>query len=94
MSGSRSVPHLLWCASPRVCLEAPWRSSKLMARVSWTGKAFLASTVVGGRLVLRFAVGSTLQEQRHVRSAWDLIKKTTAEILQGAGTAGIQRPIH
>ncbi|WVZ77571.1 hypothetical protein U9M48_025425 [Paspalum notatum var. saurae] len=74
--------------------EADEAGRELMARVNRTGKAFLASTVVGGRLVLRFAVGSTLQEQRHVRSAWELIKKTTADILQGAGTAGIQGPIH
>jgi tyrosine decarboxylase len=26
-------------------------------------------------------VGSSLQEERHVRSAWELIKKTTAEII-------------
>ncbi|WVZ77568.1 hypothetical protein U9M48_025422 [Paspalum notatum var. saurae] len=42
--------------------EADEAGREFMARVNRTGKAFLASTVVGGRLVLRFAVGSTLQE--------------------------------
>jgi tyrosine decarboxylase len=37
--------------------------------------------VVGDRFVLRFAVGSSLQEERHVRGAWELIKKTTSEIM-------------
>jgi tyrosine decarboxylase len=54
---------------------------ELMERLNRTGKAYLAHTVVGGKFVLRFAVGSSLQEERHVRSAWELIKKTTAEII-------------
>jgi tyrosine decarboxylase len=53
----------------------------LMDNLNKTGKAYLAHTVVGDRFVLRFAVGSSLQEERHVRSAWELIKKTTSEIL-------------
>ncbi|KAG2576616.1 hypothetical protein PVAP13_6NG034900 [Panicum virgatum] len=55
---------------------------ELMERLNRTGKAYLAHTVVGGKFVLRFAVGSSLQEERHVRSAWELIKKTTAEIME------------
>ena len=53
----------------------------LMDNLNKTGKAYLAHTVVGDRFVLRFAVGSSLQEERHVRSAWDLIKKTTSSIM-------------
>ncbi|EMS51489.1 Aromatic-L-amino-acid decarboxylase [Triticum urartu] len=53
----------------------------LMENLNKTGKAYLAHTVVGDRFVLRFAVGSSLQEERHVRSAWDLIKKTTSSIM-------------
>ncbi|KAM3262835.1 hypothetical protein ACQJBY_053141 [Aegilops geniculata] len=55
----------------------------LLDRLNMSGKAYLAHTVVGNRFVLRFAVGSSLQENRHVRSAWELIKKTTAEIIDG-----------
>ncbi|XBH88483.1 hypothetical protein VPH35_075759 [Triticum aestivum] len=55
----------------------------LINRLNMSGKAYLAHTVVGNRFVLRFAVGSSLQEDRHVRSAWELIKKTTAEIIDG-----------
>uniref|UniRef100_A0ACD6AGA8 Uncharacterized protein n=1 Tax=Avena sativa TaxID=4498 RepID=A0ACD6AGA8_AVESA len=53
----------------------------LMERLNKSGKAYLAHTVVGNRFVLRFAVGSSLQEERHVRSAWELIMKTTDEII-------------
>lgn len=53
----------------------------LMESLNKTGKAYLAHTVIGERFVLRFAVGSSLQEERHVTSAWELIKKTTSEML-------------
>uniref|UniRef100_M8C540 Aromatic-L-amino-acid decarboxylase n=1 Tax=Aegilops tauschii TaxID=37682 RepID=M8C540_AEGTA len=55
----------------------------LINRLNMSGKVYLAHTLVGNRFVLRFAVGSSLQEDRHVRSAWELIKKTTAEIIDG-----------
>jgi aromatic-L-amino-acid/L-tryptophan decarboxylase len=63
--------------------DADDANRELMDRLNRTGKAYLAHTVVGGRFVLRFAVGSSLQEERHVRSAWELINKTTAEIIKG-----------
>jgi tyrosine decarboxylase len=63
--------------------DADEASRELMARLNRTGKAFLAHTVVGGRFVLRFAVGSTLQEEKHMRGAWELIKETASEILHG-----------
>ncbi|CAO2210181.1 unnamed protein product [Urochloa humidicola] len=63
--------------------DADEASRELMGRLNRTGKVFVAHTVVGGRFVLRFAVGSTMQEERHVRGAWELIKKTTGEIFHG-----------
>ncbi|OEL18397.1 Aromatic-L-amino-acid decarboxylase [Dichanthelium oligosanthes] len=59
--------------------DADEANRELMERLNRTGKA-LAHTAIGGNFVLRFAVGSSLQE-RHVRSAWELIKKTTTEIM-------------
>ncbi|KAI4971270.1 hypothetical protein ZWY2020_002184 [Hordeum vulgare] len=53
----------------------------LMDNLNKTGKAYLAHTVIGDKFVLRFAVGSSLQEERHVRNAWDLIKKTASSII-------------
>ncbi|XBI14765.1 hypothetical protein VPH35_057301 [Triticum aestivum] len=54
----------------------------LMANVNKTGKAYLTHTVVGGKLVLRFAVGSSLQEERHILSAWELIRKTISDMMK------------
>ncbi|KAG8046467.1 hypothetical protein GUJ93_ZPchr0008g12363 [Zizania palustris] len=62
-------------------VSAEKASRELMERLNKTGKAFLAHTVVGGKFVLRFAVGASLQEEHHVRSAWELIKKTTTDIV-------------
>ncbi|RLM99446.1 hypothetical protein C2845_PM06G10170 [Panicum miliaceum] len=61
--------------------EAEEANHELMERLNKTGKAYLAHTVVGRKFVLRFAVGSSTQEERHVRSAWELIQKTTTEMM-------------
>ncbi|CAN6340426.1 unnamed protein product [Urochloa humidicola] len=61
--------------------DAEEANRELMERLNRTGKAYVAHTVIGGKFVLRFAVGSSTQEERHVRSAWDLIQKTTTEIV-------------
>ncbi|KAJ0810543.1 putative aromatic-L-amino-acid decarboxylase [Helianthus annuus] len=47
----------------------------LLERVNSTGQVYLTHTVVGGIYMLRFAVGATLTEERHVISAWELIKE-------------------
>ncbi|TVU15429.1 hypothetical protein EJB05_38950, partial [Eragrostis curvula] len=52
-----------------------------MERLNRSGKAYFTHTVVGDKFALRFAVGSSLQEERHVRSAWKLIKTTATEIM-------------
>lgn len=61
--------------------EADAASRELMERLNRTGKAFLAHTVIGDRFVLRFAVGSSLQAEHHVKSAWELIGQTTTEMM-------------
>ncbi|KAL6883673.1 hypothetical protein ACP4OV_011087 [Aristida adscensionis] len=63
--------------------DAEEANRELMERINKTGKAYLAHTVVGNKFVLRFALGSSLQEERHVRNAWELIQKTTTEIMKG-----------
>ncbi|KAL6642473.1 hypothetical protein ACP70R_020654 [Stipagrostis hirtigluma subsp. patula] len=63
--------------------DADETNRELMECINKTGKAYVAHTVVGNKLVLRFAVGSSLQEERHVRSAWELIQKTATKIMKG-----------
>ncbi|KDP38775.1 hypothetical protein JCGZ_05111 [Jatropha curcas] len=47
---------------------------KLLEWVNSTGRIYMTHTKVGGEYILRFAVGATLTEERHVVAAWMLIK--------------------
>lgn len=47
---------------------------KLLDAVNSTGRVYMTHTVVGGVFMLRFAVGATLTEERHVIAAWKLIQ--------------------
>jgi aromatic-L-amino-acid decarboxylase len=50
----------------------------LLTQVNATGDAYLTHTRVGGRYVLRLAIGSPQTEQRHVEAAWKLIQTTAS----------------
>ncbi|CAO2142553.1 unnamed protein product [Urochloa humidicola] len=63
--------------------DAERANRELVEVLNRSGKMYLTHTVIGGKFVVRFAVGSSLQEERHVRRAWELIKKTTTEIISG-----------
>ncbi|XP_031500362.1 tryptophan decarboxylase TDC2-like [Nymphaea colorata] len=58
---------------------------ELMEAVNRTGKAYTTHTVVGGGYVLRFAVGASLTEERHVDGAWSLVQEKAKELMSGAG---------
>ncbi|XP_068644992.1 tryptophan decarboxylase TDC2-like [Aristolochia californica] len=53
----------------------------LLEEVNATGRVYITHTAVGGLYVLRFAVGATLTEERHVVAAWKLIKETADDLL-------------
>ena len=48
-----------------------------------TGEAFLSHAVLGGRHVLRLAIGNIRTEERHVARAWEILR---AEALRLAAT--------
>ncbi|KAI3812783.1 hypothetical protein L1987_17495 [Smallanthus sonchifolius] len=50
-------------------------NKKLLERVNSTGRVYLTHTAVGGIYMLRFVVGATLTEERHVINAWEVIKE-------------------
>lgn len=54
---------------------------KLLECVNSTGRAYMSHTVAGEVYVLRFAVGATLTEDRHVASAWKLIQDSADALL-------------
>ncbi len=51
----------------------------LLERLNQGGKLYLTHTVLNGRYTLRFCVGQTHTEERHVRAAWELIQQTAAK---------------
>jgi aromatic-L-amino-acid/L-tryptophan decarboxylase len=53
---------------------------QLLDRLNSTGRLYLTHTVLEGRYVLRFCVGQTHTQARHVRAAWELIQQTAAEL--------------
>src|SRR6185503_7385873 len=58
--------------------EAGRRNLAAMEAVNRSGEAYLSHTVVGGRTILRLAIGNVHTEERHVRRAWDLVREAVA----------------
>ncbi|XP_072951960.1 tyrosine decarboxylase 1-like [Typha angustifolia] len=55
---------------------------RLLEEVNASGKLYMTHAVIGGVYVIRFAVGATLTEERHVRSAWKVIQEHADELLK------------
>ncbi len=53
---------------------------RLMEELNDGGKIYLTHTKLGGRITLRFSIGQTNTERRHVDGAWDLLQKTALEL--------------
>ena len=51
--------------------EADRANEKILDAVNLSGEAYLSHTKLGGRTVLRLAIGNVRTEERHVRRAWD-----------------------
>jgi aromatic-L-amino-acid/L-tryptophan decarboxylase len=50
-------------------------NEKLLAAVNDSGEAYLSHTRVGGRYVLRLAIGGTSTARRHVEAVWALLTR-------------------
>lgn len=59
----------------------------LLDGLNASGKVFLTHTVLDGKFTLRMVIGQRLTAERHVRAAWDLIRKTAAALLEAAPRA-------
>ena len=55
-------------------------NAELLDRINMSGKAYLTHTKLDGRYTIRFMIGQTNTEQRHVDDAWDLIVRTAEEL--------------
>jgi len=56
------------------------RNQQLLERLNQSGGLYLSHTVLNGRYTLRFCVGQTHTEERHVVQAWKKIQETAAEL--------------
>ena len=55
-------------------------NQKIMDRLNQSGKVYLTHTKLKDRLTLRFCVGQTHTEERHVIQAWKLIQQAAEEV--------------
>ncbi|GAB4825034.1 hypothetical protein Ancab_007907 [Ancistrocladus abbreviatus] len=55
---------------------------RLLEWVNSTGRVYITHTIVGGVYLLRFAVGASFTEERHVVAAWELIREGADALLK------------
>jgi aromatic-L-amino-acid decarboxylase len=63
----------------------------LLARLNQSGNLYLTHTTLNDRFTLRFCVGQTHTEDRHVSQAWKNIRETAEELERGNGNEGHRR---
>lgn len=56
-------------------------NSKLLESLNGSGRVFMTHAIVGGVYIIRFAVGASLTEERHVNMAWEVIQQYADAIL-------------
>ena len=49
--------------------------------INSSGKVFMIHTEVGGKFMLRFALGSTYVQQHHVEAAWAVIQSKADAVM-------------
>jgi aromatic-L-amino-acid decarboxylase len=54
-------------------------NSEIVERINASGRAYLTQTKLRGRTVMRIGFGNVLTTEEHLRSAWELIRKTADE---------------
>ncbi|KAI3709864.1 hypothetical protein L2E82_39632 [Cichorium intybus] len=54
---------------------------KLSESINATGLVYMTHSVVGGVYFIRFSVGATLTEDRHVQLAWELVQDQATSLL-------------
>ena len=59
-------------------------NQQIMDRLNASGRILLTHTRLNGKLTLRFSVGQTNTERRHVEQAWRLIQETAASVHSSA----------
>jgi aromatic-L-amino-acid/L-tryptophan decarboxylase len=55
-------------------------NSELVGQINASGRAYLTQTKLRGRTVMRIGLGNVLTTEEHLRKAWELIRKTAADL--------------
>jgi aromatic-L-amino-acid/L-tryptophan decarboxylase len=55
-------------------------NKKLLGRINSSGEVYLTHTVLNGKYCIRLSVGQGRTREKHVRLAWDLIRKASLEL--------------
>ena len=55
-------------------------NERLLERVNATGEMFISHTRLGGRYVLRLAIGSFRTTEEDVRLAWDVLRRESTAL--------------
>ncbi len=55
-------------------------NAAILHRVNGSGEAYLSHTKVGGRYLLRLAIGNIRTEEKHVARAWALLREESAKV--------------
>jgi aromatic-L-amino-acid decarboxylase len=58
-------------------------NQRLLERLNHSGKLYLTHTKLNDRYILRFSVGQTHTQERHVRQAWEQIQRLTRVCVAG-----------
>ena len=59
-------------------------NAKLLETINESGKIYMTHAVIGGVYVMRFAVGASLTENRHVILAWKVVQEHANALLNSS----------
>ena len=75
-----SVVCFRWRGQGLSAEDADRANEKILDAVNLSGEAYLSHTRLGGRTVLRLAIGNVRTEERHVKKAWAQIRKAVGQV--------------
>jgi aromatic-L-amino-acid decarboxylase len=75
-----SVVCFRWRGDGLSAADADRANEKILDSVNLSGEAYLSHTKLGGRTVLRLAIGNIRTEERHVRKAWEAIRNAVGQV--------------